>query len=132
MAGIIRGKTIIGKPQIFKYYICGQFTSYNSDTIGNYVARLNYDGSLDTSFNTNTSGGFNSSVRAIALDNNYKLIVGGDFTTLNSSSQVYIARLNQDGSLDGTFNTGTSFDGFVSTIAVDSKNRIYVGGNFSN
>jgi uncharacterized delta-60 repeat protein len=132
MAGIIRGKTIIGKPQIFKYYICGQFTSYNSDTIGRLVARLNYDGSLDTTFNTtNTGAGFNDSVNAIALDNNNKLIVGGDFTTLNSVSQPYIARLNQDGSLDGTFNIDIGFDSYVRAIAVDSKNRIYVGGNFS-
>jgi uncharacterized delta-60 repeat protein len=134
MAGIIRGKTIIGKPQIFKYYICGQFTSYNSDGIANYVARLNYDGSLDTTFNTtNTGAGFNSPVNAIALDNNSKLIVGGDFTDFNSLSfsAPYIARLNQDGSLDGTFNIGSGFDSYVYTIAVDSKNRIYVGGNFS-
>jgi uncharacterized delta-60 repeat protein len=132
MAGIIRGKTIIGKPQIFKYYICGNFTSYNSDTIGRFVARLNYDGSLDTTFNTNTIDGFNQPVNSIALDNNNKLIVGGDFTALNSASQVYIARLNQDGSLDNTFNIGSSFDNYVITIAVDSKNRIYVGGNFSS
>jgi len=131
MAGIIRGKTIIGKPQIFKYYICGNFTEYNSNTIGRFVARLNYDGSLDTSFNTNTIDGFNTTVKTIALDNNNKVIVGGDFTALNSASQPYIARLNQDGSLDGTFTIGVSFNGYVNKIVVYFKNRIFVGCSFN-
>jgi hypothetical protein len=66
---------------------------------------------------------------AIATDplNANKVYAGGDFTD-------GILRLNEDGSLDGSFVVGSGFDGRVSSIvpAADGSGDIYVGGFFSN
>jgi len=84
-----------------------------------YIARLNHDGSVDTSFSPSANG----VVRAIALQPNGQIIVGGEFTTFQgtgSSTQVtsnYIARLNADGTLDPTFNLNAN--GVVYAIAVE-------------
>ena len=58
----------------------------------NRIARLNSDGSLDTSFNPGT--GANGPVRTIMAQVDGKVIIGGEFTQVNSTAQGYIARLN--------------------------------------
>jgi len=109
-------------------YVGGFFTSVNG-TPRNYIARLNSDGTLDTSFNPGT--GMNSNVYQIALDSSGKPIVGGNFTTVNGTSRNYIARLNTDGSLDASFDPGTGMDSFIEAIALDSSGKPIVGGNFT-
>ena len=58
-----------------KVLIGGTFTSYNG-TPRNRIARLNADGSLDASFNPGT--GADTSVRALALQPDGKLLIGGE------------------------------------------------------
>jgi uncharacterized delta-60 repeat protein len=84
-----------------KILISGFFTSYNG-TLRNRIARLNADGSLDTGFGLGS--GANESVRAIALDPDGKILIGGDFTSYNGTSRNRVARLNADGSLDTSLN----------------------------
>ncbi len=93
----------------------GSFTSYNGTT-RNYIARLNTDGTLDSSFTTGT--GFNSTVSAIAIQADGKIVCGGGFTTYNGTSSNYIARLNTDGILDTSFNIGTGFNSTVNALAI--------------
>lgn len=101
-----------------------------------YLHRRNTDGSLDTTFNTNLGLGFNSTVLAIEIqpiDN--KILVGGNFTSFNGdTTKRYLVRLNQDGTIDNTFNLGSGFIGVTTiwTIKVDTFGGIYVGGQFSN
>jgi hypothetical protein len=57
-----------------KILIGGDFTSYNG-TPRNRVARLNADGSLDMSFNPGT--GANSTVYALAVQPDGKILIGG-------------------------------------------------------
>ena len=71
------------------------FTSVNG-TARNRIARLNTDGTLDTTFNPNS--GMNGNVYAIALDSSGKPVVVGNFTTVNDTALNRIARLNTDGS----------------------------------
>ena len=49
------------------------------------------DGSLDTSFNTGR--GADGTVWALALDTAGNVIIGGDFTSFNSTNRNHIARL---------------------------------------
>jgi len=112
-----------------KILAVGWFTSYNGQTV-NGIARLNPDGTLDTSFTIGT--GFNNSVLTIALQPDGKILVGGQFTSFNGTTQNRIARLNTDGTLDTSFNTGTGFSGGVSTIALQSDGKILVGGLFTS
>ena len=101
-------------------YAGGNFTSVNG--IPRWaIARLNSDGSLDTTFNS--LPGLNGAVNAIAIDSSGKLLVGGDFSTVNGTSRPGLARLNNDGSLDTTFNPGKVMNGIVNAIALDSSGK---------
>jgi uncharacterized delta-60 repeat protein len=110
-----------------KALLGGAFASVNG-TNRNRMARLNADGSLDGSFNPGT--GANGSVHAVALQPDGKALIGGDFTTINGTSRNHIARLNADGSLDGSFNPGTGADGVVRSIALQSDGNALIGGDF--
>ena len=113
-----------------KILACGQFTTYKS-TSTPYIARLNTNGTRDISFTYSTA--FNNTCHTITIDNSTnKIYVGGDFTTYNGVTASRIVRLNSDGTLDNTFNTGTGFDGTVRKIAIDSSGKLYVGGRFFN
>jgi len=112
-----------------KILVGGDLTSYNGTT-QNRIARLNSDGTLDTSFTIGT--GFNNGVFAIVLQPDGKILVGGNFTSYNGTAQNRIARLNSDGTLDTSFNTGTGFGGSVSAIVLQPDGKILVGGNFTS
>lgn len=111
-----------------KILIGGNFTTYKGVT-ENRIIRLNSDGTKDSSFNTGT--GFNNSVYSIAVQPDGKIIVAGDFTTYKGITENRIIRLNTDGSKDSSFNTGTGFNSFVSTIEVQTDGKIIMGGFFT-
>lgn len=75
-----------------KILVGGFFTAFNGTT-QNRIARLNSDGTLDTSFNIGT--GFNGPVHSIALQPDGKILVGGLFTKYNGTTQSRIARLQE-------------------------------------
>lgn len=112
-----------------KILITGSFTQYNG-TPRNRVARLNADGSLDTTFNPGT--GANSHVEStIALQADGKIIIGGQFFEYNGVSRYGIARLNANGSLDATFDPGSGVAGYVRSLMLQPDGKILVGGEFS-
>jgi len=111
-----------------KLIIGGDFTSFNG-TARNYIARLNSDGSLDASFNPGT--GANSEVWTTVIQSDGKIIIGGEFTTYNGSTANHIARLNSNGSLDATFNSGSGASSFVYASTIQSDGKIIIGGGFT-
>ncbi len=120
--------------------IGGQFGSVRGFPRNN-LARLNADGSLDESFNpnANTTDGRPGVVRAIVLDATGRIVIGGDFTTLQpgASGPVVtrnrIARLNADGTLD-TFNPnlGGLLQPQVFALALQADGKIVAGGSFTS
>lgn len=112
-----------------KIIIGGNFTSCGG-TIRNRIARLNYDGTLDVTFDP--VAGANSSVRSAFLQPDGKIIVGGVFTSYNGSSRNHIARLNTDGTLDAAFNPGVGANSDVNTIAIQTDAKIIIGGFFTS
>ncbi len=121
-----------------KILIGGNFYYYNGVS-RNGIARLNTDGSLDTTFNPGTgfAGSFGAEITCITLQSDGKILVGGYFTTFNGTARICIARLNANGSLDTNFNPGAgaetgngSVTPYVLSIAVQSDGKILVGGNF--
>lgn len=108
----------------------GAFTSYNGQT-RNRIARLNSDGSLDTSFNIGV-GFSNSWVHKITLQSDGKILVGGSFTEYNGQAQNRIVRLNTDGSIDTSFVTGTGFNNEIWSITLQPDGKILVGGHFTS
>ena len=71
----------------------------------------------------------NDTVRAIAVQPDGKVIIGGDFTQVEGVTRNRIARLNADGTLDTGFDPNVS--GTVNSIVFQSDGRILVGGNFN-
>ena len=82
-----------------KIVIGGYFTLVNGVAHTN-IARLEADGSLDSTFNVTISG-FNvpsGSVETVAVKSDGKILLGGPFTIVNGVTRNYVARLNSDGS----------------------------------
>src|SRR5207245_922133 len=101
-----------------KVLIGGEFS--NIDGVGRAgIARLNANGSLDTSFNPGNA----LSVYALALQPDGKILVGGDFTALNGTNATRIARLNTNGTVDMTFNAGAGANGTVLSLAVQTNDN---------
>jgi uncharacterized delta-60 repeat protein len=112
------GKVIIG----------GNFTTFGG-TGRNRIARLNADGSLDTSFDPGT--GTNNRVYAVAVQTDGKVLIGGSFTTVNGTARNRIARLNGDGSLDTSFDPGTGANNTVRSVIIQSDGKVLIGGDFT-
>jgi uncharacterized delta-60 repeat protein len=114
-----------------KVLVGGYFSRYN-DLVRGGVVRFNADGTLDTSF-APTGTGFDYDVRAIVLQPDGKILVGGYFTKYNGTSVGRLARLNADGTLDASFAlSGTGLNNYVFKIALQPDGKILVGGTFSN
>jgi uncharacterized delta-60 repeat protein len=98
----------------------------------NNIARLYADGSVDTAFVSGS--GFDNDVECIVVQSDGKYLVGGVFTSYNGINCNHIIRLNADGSVDNTFltNMGSAADGNVICIAIESDDKILVGGEFDN
>ncbi|MFD2257448.1 Calx-beta domain-containing protein [Luteolibacter algae] len=101
------------------------------------IARLNADGSEDTSFLKGT--GFNNDVRVIVEQSDGKLLVGGSFTSYNGINCNRVTRLNANGTIDTTFNsnlgsaaTRENMNPSVYALALESNGSILIGGNFTS
>ena len=97
------------------------------------IARLLADGNLDRSFDPG-AGANGSSVRAIVLQPDGRIVIGGGFTNYNGQTRHGIARLLADGSLDGTFG-GTveagQFGGTINSLLLQPDGKIILGGSFT-
>jgi uncharacterized delta-60 repeat protein len=122
-----------------KIIVGGDFTVYNG-VPRSCVARLNADGSLDASFDPGAGATDKSSfsesfeslkITSVILQPDGKIIVGGNFTAFNGVARNGIARLNPNGSVDGSFNPGSSADRLVGPVALQPDGKILVGGNFT-
>lgn len=96
------------------------------------IARLESTGVLDPTFDPGT--GPNAEVFCIALQSNGKVLIGGNFTSVNGQACGRIARLSDTGVVEGIadFNPGSGANGDVRSIAVQpSDGNIVVGGGFT-
>ena len=112
-----------------KILVGGLFLTYDGVT-QNCITRLNADGTRDTGFSIGT--GFNDFVRAIALQPDGKILVGGSFTTYNGVAQNRITRLNADGTRDTNVAGVTGFNNSVYAITLQPDGKILVGGAFTS
>ena len=112
-----------------KILVGGSFTSYDGTT-QNGITRLNTDGTRDTSFNIGT--GFNNVVTNIKIQSDEKIIVVGAYSQYDGSLVSGIARLNTDGTIDNSFNSGTGFNNTPLVIKIQTDGKILLGGSFTS
>lgn len=125
-------KCIVVQPDN-KILVGGQFYYFNSSP-ARFLIRLNSDYSIDTAFFVSKSytEGFSSNIRAIKVQNDGKIILGGAFTRYGSINVNHLARLNSDGTIDNDFNIGSGANFDVNSIYIQDDSKIVVGGSFSS
>jgi uncharacterized delta-60 repeat protein len=85
-----------------------------------YIARINSDGSVDTSFNPGY--GPNAPITSVAVQSDGKLLVGGYFATFDHFNTPNFVRLNSDGTVDTTFDE-TGFPSITPTAIIELTNN---------
>jgi len=63
--------------------------------------------------------------------NNGKKIIGGSFSYYDGVYSSFIARVNQDGTIDKTFKSPGAFNGSVFCVTEGRDGKLYVGGAFT-
>ena len=102
------------------------------------LARLHPNGALDEFFSpghgtANKAG--SGKIHSVAIQPDGKLVIGGRFSSVQGKGRDDIARLNADGSVDGEFRpmsgTGPAENYLVYAVALESDQRLLIGGRFS-
>lgn len=114
----------------------GHFYNFDGTPIS-CIARLLPDGSRDPSFDPGS--GANYSVDRVLIQDDGRILIAGNFTSVNGQPRWGLARLLEDGTLDTSLDIGT---GFIPTfypdypnvraIALEEDGDIYVGGGFNS
>ena len=98
------------------------------------MVRYNTDGSPDLTFGDGASAVFpyswwynTSPTTALAVQGDGRIVIGGDFTTINGTPRKGVARLNSAGSVDLTFDPGSGADDLVSAVALQGTNIVIAG-----
>lgn len=114
-----------------KILLGGTFTAFNGVASANFV-RLNADGSVDTQFAANMGTGFTGEVTTMLVQPDGKIVVGGRFTNFNGTGLRMLARLNADGTVDGSFApvvNGPSY-AYVAHLGLDPRtNNLIIEGS---
>ncbi|TCR00792.1 beta-propeller uncharacterized protein DUF5122 [Sphingobacterium sp. JUb20] len=136
--------TIVGgfKTYSSNYYVRSTYDNILTDFFGmNGVVRMNMDGSLDSTYFVDHKSipkrsytGVNGSIFDAHLQSDGKLVLVGIFSTFNGSNAANgIVRLNDDGTFDPSFQTGSGANGMVFDISYVKETKKYVlTGSFTS
>jgi hypothetical protein len=105
-------------------YVGGEFTQVNGTLTRNRLARIAYDGSVDSSWNPNVDG----IVRTIAFDGEW-VHIGGGFANVGGQSRRFVASISPSLGSSNAWNSEP--DGTVRKLLLH-QDRMYLGGDFSN
>lgn len=111
-----------------RIFLGGDFkTVQGADRSG--VALLTQEGALDASFDPGLGAG-GKSVKALAVQTDGFVLVGGEFTSFDGISRTNLVRLDPRGFVDSSF--VPVIGGAVNALAVQADGKILVGGSFTN
>ncbi len=127
-----------------KLLVGGRFATING-VARLHIARLNPDGTVDSEFQSvsfdevlppDVIPGHRSAVNSIGVQADGKVVIGGQFRTVNRTPHSGIVRLNVDGTLDLSFANGLSGVAHtnhpvVSSVVIQPDRKILIGGAFS-
>jgi hypothetical protein len=110
-----------------KVVIGGSFRFVNG-VFRSGIARLNGDGSLDTSFHP--GAGVTGTVYTVSVLTNGSVFIGGDFTTVNGTNRNRYALLRESGALDQIFDSTIGADNTVFASVITPDQKVIIGGDF--
>lgn len=115
-----------------KIIVVGSFTGFSGGSNGFGIARLNVNGSIDTSFNAGGTGIslVNYIAYTCAIQQDGKILVGGQFGSYNGVNCASLIRLNSNGSIDPTFTFPNYAYSWVSRVLIQPDGKILVEGLF--
>lgn len=124
-----------------KIVLVGGFRTFRGASIGYGLARANADGSRDSSWPSTNGISAGDDIFSCVEQYDKKIVVTGYFTNIRNTTQNGVARINPDGTLDTTFNTGGTVglyrtDGsgtiaYAYAVGIQDDCKILVGGWFS-
>jgi len=112
-----------------KILVGGNFNYTVNQTQYRNLARLNLDGTIDSTFTANVTNTTFDLMVNTKLIGNGKILVWGKFDTVNGVTRRNLAILNTDGSLDASFNPATIGTEIFISVAVQTNGKIIVGGS---
>ena len=119
-----------------KIVIAGEFVTFGR-VARNHIARINADGSLDTGFDPGRAftpvvqGGFPVfHINSVLAQPDGKILAAGVFGAYDGVANSSILRLNPDGTLDASFDSGTS-DAEIYEMVLQPDGKIVVVGDFT-
>jgi uncharacterized delta-60 repeat protein len=86
-------------------------------------------GNVDPAFDPGV--GPSNPIYALAIQPDGKIFIGGNFFFLNGREVYGFARLNPDGGVDTSFNSGFGANGPILAVALQADGKILIGGNFT-
>jgi uncharacterized delta-60 repeat protein len=111
-----------------KVVCVGSFTFWGTQTTQGIVV-FNTDGTFDSTFHANAGTGFNGIAYAVKVQSDGKIIVGGNFSSYNSTGSQRIIRLNSNGTIDATSPLTGVLGGSVLAMCITSTNKIVAVGD---
>ena len=114
----------------------GKILLFGRDNFHLLVVRLNHDGSLDPTWSEDGIAEFDASDTVdnssrMALQQDGKLIISGETTAVNP--EIFVARLDQNGSIDSSFGTGgkysftmPNYSGHLRNLVIQSDDKIII------
>lgn len=112
-----------------KVIVVGNF-SYIGPVERAGIARLKADGTLDPTFDP--GAGANGAINLVALQSDGKVLIVGPFTTVAGTTRQGVARLNSNGTVDASFDSGTGIgqSGLIYDMLIDPSDKPVLAGAF--
>ncbi|MDP6893342.1 MAG: delta-60 repeat domain-containing protein, partial [Verrucomicrobiota bacterium] len=109
-------------------------TVFDIDIHGEHILVAGESGAVVLTLDGSKWDGFvppivDGEIYAVAYQSDCRILIGGSFENVNGEYVPNVARLNADGTLDKSFNTGAGPNGSVHAITIDD-NGILIGGIF--
>lgn len=118
-----------------KILVGGNFTTFQSAN-ATYLVRLNANGTVDTSFKNPSISPAGSFVTQLGLQSDGKIIIGGQFSSVDGTSRPNLARLNVDGSLDQSFGDSSNlffqWSTAISALWVNANDSLLIGSGMTS
>ena len=112
-----------------KVLVFGRFSMFDDQDVGR-ILRLNADGTIDGTFNAGQAG-FDFDVENVTYnETTRKYMVSGNFRTYNGTPVGRVVLLNEDGSLDDSFNANAFTNGRPYYARQLDNGLVFVSGDF--